>query len=380
MKFLTILAILTFSFIGSNIFGQSIKDEKPKLKFGWSLKDKAKRSDYPKNPPAIEDEDLIKIETDLVVNEYLVLDRSGKFVSGLKAEDFEIFEDGAEQEIEVFSLGTDKVPRSIVLIIDYSGSQKPYIQNSVAAAKVLIEQLEPQDEVAIVTDDVKLLVDFTSDKALLNQTLDKLARTSRRGNLGKSQQYTALWVSLKELFDEEDLRPIIILQSDGDERASIPRVNDYENKRLGFFAKPFSINELFDRIERSKATIYSVISGPSFLGLTSTERVQKKNALPKEYRRPTSFGPEINVEQVFEDQTSMVAVASASGGFASALETPDQAAEIYEKMLGGITNRYLIGYYPQDQSRNGKQRRIQIKVKDHPEYTFIGRKSYFAPE
>lgn len=51
------------------------------------------------------------------------------------------------------------VPRTIVLIIDYSGSQLPFIKNSVAAAKVLVDKLGPKDLMAIVTDDVELLLD-----------------------------------------------------------------------------------------------------------------------------------------------------------------------------------------------------------------------------
>ena len=47
-----------------------------------------------------------------------------------------------------------------MLIIDYSSSQRPYIENSIAAAKTLVDKLRPNDQMAIVTDDVELKVEL----------------------------------------------------------------------------------------------------------------------------------------------------------------------------------------------------------------------------
>src|SRR5207248_2313073 len=154
----------------------------------------------------------------LVVSNVLVLDDKGRAVEGLKGNDFMITEDGVPQRISHFSLGDDKdVNRSIVLLFDYSNSILPYIETSAAAAKNLVDQLGPKDRMAIVTDDVELLVDFTSDKARLRETIDFLAANTRSGHAGRSAQFSALLATLRELFDEEDIRPIIIFQTDGDQ-------------------------------------------------------------------------------------------------------------------------------------------------------------------
>src|SRR5687768_6081296 len=212
--------------------------EKPNLKdFGSSLKNL--KWDPQKNATReishgsrSDDEDVIKIETSLVVSEILVIDKQGRPVQGLKQSDFFITEEGAPQQVGHFLLGDNRsLPRSIVLIIDYSGSQLPYIQNSVDAANVLVDQLGPRDQMAIVTDDVELLVDFTNDKRELKKKLNKLLEKSYghggsffpfgfggvRKRFGKSAQYSALMATLKEAFDEEDQRPIVIFQTDGDE-------------------------------------------------------------------------------------------------------------------------------------------------------------------
>src|SRR5687768_2286175 len=231
----TLLSLLLLLFPG---LGLSQTGEKPKLKdFGSSLK--KLKWDPQRNATAevnsgrgSDNEDVIKIETSLVVSELLVLDKQGRPVQGLKDSDFLISEDGTPQQVGHFLLGDNRsLPRSIVLIIDYSGSQFPYIKNSIEAANVLVDQLGPRDQMAIVTDDVELLVDFTNDKRELKKKLNKLLEKSYghggsffpfgfggvRKRFGKSAQYSALMATLKEAFDEEDQRPIVIFQTDGDE-------------------------------------------------------------------------------------------------------------------------------------------------------------------
>src|SRR5437879_6902870 len=127
----------------------------------------------------------------------------------------------------MFSLGDNAtVPRSIVLIIDYSASQFPFIDTSIAAAKTLVDKIAPIDRMAIVTDDVELLQDFTNDKKILKDKLESLRQRSTnwdpshfspREHFGRSAQYSAHLATLKEIFDEEDQRPVIIFQTDGNE-------------------------------------------------------------------------------------------------------------------------------------------------------------------
>ncbi len=151
--------------------------------------------------PASSDESVIRVDTDLVVAEFDVRDKKGKRVVGLDGPDFRIEEDGVEQAIEVFSYGKgSSINRSIILIIDYSQSQLPYIETSIEAAKVLVDMLEPNDRMALVTDDVELLLDFSSNKVALKEQLDNLKFRTLRGQVGKSRQLTALYAAVSELF------------------------------------------------------------------------------------------------------------------------------------------------------------------------------------
>src|SRR4030095_551092 len=173
--------------------------------------------------------DVIRFDTTLVASSLLVTDRQGRPIRGLTANDFTINEDGVPRQVGHFFLG-DNVnrPRSVVLIIDYSRSQFPYINDSIEAAKVFVDKLGPRDRIAVVTDDVELLVDFTNDKTVVKKRLDSLVERNKGSkgflgigdkhtHFGRSAQYSALMATLKEAFDDEDERPIIVFQTDGDE-------------------------------------------------------------------------------------------------------------------------------------------------------------------
>ncbi|MGZ8844435.1 MAG: VWA domain-containing protein, partial [Pyrinomonadaceae bacterium] len=212
--------------------------------------------------PTTDDDDVVRVETDLVVCPVLVVDAQEKIVTGLTLEDFIVREDDKPQEVASFSLGDSKdLPRSIVLVIDYSGSQLPYIRTSVEAAKMLVDKLNPKDRMALVTDDVKLLVDFTGDKELLKTQLDGLKTKALAGTIGFSEQYDALMATLNELFNREDIRPIIIFQTDGDQLEAL-KGNEPTNPYV--LPRKYGLEDILTATEKTRATVYSVISGVRF--------------------------------------------------------------------------------------------------------------------
>ena len=415
--------------------------EKPKLKdFGSSLKklkwDPQRNSTTEPQNTSSEDDEVIKIETALVVSELLVLDKQGRPVQGLKESDFVITEDDTPQQLGHFVLGDNRnLPRSIVLIIDYSGSQFPYIKNSVEAAGVLVDKLGPLDRMAIVTDDVELLAEFTNDKRELKKKLNTLLEKSRgnegflgiggtRRQFGKSAQYSALMATLKEAFDDEDQRPIIIFQTDGDEaeylRNSIivPRMppdlppelvaivqGQIEQKRQlqRNGVTEFSLDDVYQTVEKSRATIYTVVPGAKLIGLDPEQQLAIVKAederainemlptLSKKAREAFIARQEsrkkvvpvqvlrMRAEDNAKLQEALAAVAPLSGGWTEYLEQPSQAQGIYTRIMSDISQRYIVGYYPTNKERDGKRRRMNFEVKGHPEYTILGRRSYFAP-
>jgi VWFA-related protein len=330
------------------------------------------------------DEDVVRVETNLVVCDVEVRDKSGRVVEGLGQNDFLVTEDAQPQHVEHFSLGNDqRVGRSIVLLIDYSGSQSPFIKSSVAAAKILVDELSPKDTMAIVTDDVSLLVDFTRDKAQLKQALDSLAKKSAAREYGRSLQFSALMATVREMFTSADLRPIIIFQTDGDELFSLQPSTPPVLSIPANYSMPatttmapvnFSLRDVYQAIEKSRASVYTVIPGAPVIGLPAEQELEWSMA-----SAPTSkLGEPISFTQT-RAWFQLAAAGAAIGGWTSYLQTPKQAPEIYRNILMDINSRYVIGYYSTNKAHDGSRRNVSVAVREHPEYTVSGRRSYIAP-
>lgn len=388
--------------------------EKPKLKnFGSSLK--RTKWDPKKNKAVVAeptlqskdgDLDVVKIETDLVTSDVLVLDAQEKPVDGLTENDFLIHEDGVQQKLGMFSRGTNtSVARTIVLIIDYSASQLPFIKTSIAAATSMIDKLGPLDRLAIVTDDVELIQDFTTDKKKLKDKLKSLRESSDARQLGKSKQYSALFATLNEAFNNEDERPIVIFQTDGDQLGNLrdspllrlespdPPTREQWRKYFQEHVTSFGLEDIYRAAEKSRVTIYTVVPGIPIIGLSHDEQLKQVRA-DWEQRFRNSSSPysermrkQLDRPEVLEHsrqgivltQTALASVATVSGGWLMFLERPEQADEIYSRIFADINRRYLVGYYPTNKERDGKRRKIAVTIRDHPDYRVMGRVWYYAP-
>lgn len=387
-------------------FGSSLQKYKPK-----ELRD---FQDRPKsNEP--DDVETIRVTTDLVVNDVLVTDQNNKMVTELNKEDFVVTEDSTPQKIEVFSRGENaSAPRSIVLIINSSTPNVAYLKKSLAAAKTLVDELSPQDKMAIVTVDVRLLVDFTENKTLLKKTLDSVEKKSLEMRVipggGGGLEFEALLATLNEMFEEKNRQPIIIFQGDATEVMwlkpdkdapypiydSIKEISGWRYWEKEKWMSHLGFSDVKEAIERSRATIYSVATGIRFLGFSKKERMARGKISVENLRRSIFLGLRVNPRiiasfryrdskvftEIFTEvltaaQTAMLRIAELSGGNLGFIEKPEDAEGVYSNIFKLISNRYLIGYYPTKQARDGKRREMKVEVRNHPEYIVTGRNAYF---
>ena len=428
--------------LSSAVLAQSKEPKKRKLKdFGSSLKklkwnpiQKEAVETKPARSATVDDDDVIRFETSLVSLDVLVVDKNGNTIRGLTAADFAISEEGLPQDVGHFLLGDNQtVPRTIVLIIDYSGSQLPFLRSSIDAAKVLVDQLAPLDKMAIVTDDVELILDFTADKKKLKSKLESLFDRTKENRgffnlseqkIGKSKQYSALLATLNESFSDEDKRPIIVFQTDGDEvfrlqdpiiKPSVPpgvpaelRGGWEENVqfRMAYLFEnrtEFSLADVYRAAEKSRATIYTIVPGYQLLGRTPENQINlmridverrfddewsrfspsERETMKSQARVPWgALSDEVmkfRARDAYIVQLALAGVAARTGGWTDFLERPEQASSIYARIFSDINQRYIVGYYPTNKDRDGKRRKINIEVKGHPDYTIVGRKFYYAP-
>jgi hypothetical protein len=223
--------------------------------------------------------------------------------------------------------------------------------------------------------------------------------------------------TLKEAFTGEDIRPIIIFQTNGAEayvlrdpvvKLTIPEglpgelqgraeyvVDSIRQARLNDPVE-FSLDDVYRTVEKSRVTIYTVVPNVQYMGLTPDVQMAKMMAQRREMLRNSSVpGPlfaherdlyfnrvQMNweIEGTAKLQSVLAELASLTGGWTAFLEKPEQANEIYSRIFTDINQRYILGYYPTDKKRDGKRRMIDIQVKGHPEYQILGRLSYFAPK
>lgn len=402
-------------FAASHHFAQ---DKKPKREeFGhslkrlkWDEKNRAaverrepgpKRKDRKSEDPGDESE-AIRLNTLYVVLPVTVTDRAtSRFVEGLGKDDFIIVEDGRTQQVATLATGDDaSLPRSIILVMDSSGSQTAYLEASIAAARTLVSELAPSDQMAVVTDTIELLTDFTSDKARLAAQLESLKTRARlldrKKPLGRSLQFSALFAALRELAPSDDRRSVIIFQTDGDEAVTFRDQPDASDYVWNMPRRDYGLNDIFAAAEKSRTTIYTVVPGERLAGLRAGELYAKgrrllersarsRFATEAEYRSYAESHPlseaqvRLLTDRFARSQQAAARVAELTGGWTAFLESPDQAAAIYRRILSDINHRYSIGYYPTNEARDGRPRRVSIKVRDRQDYQVHGRTGYIAP-
>jgi hypothetical protein len=249
---------------------------------------------------------------------------------------------------------------------------------------------------ATVTDDVALLSPFTRDKLKLKDGLDSLRKKAKSNRFGRSEQYSALLATLKELTVGVE-RPIIIFQTDGDELGSLrnaPASSPGAEVRAtpGDSFKEYSLEDIYTAAEKTRASIYAVIPGVRFAGIPPEEHVERARRLFGELFQPqqewAGWGRQLTptfenylrsrAQTALRQQLALAGIANLAGGWAEYLEEPGQAAGIYDRIFSGIERRYILTYYPTNTRRDGKLRRVEIKVRNHPEYAILGKKSYYT--
>jgi len=251
----------------------------------------------------------------------------------------------------------------------------------------------------VVTDDVALLVDFTNSKTEIKNALESLKTKSSAGRaIGKSLQLSALMATLKELINEEE-QSVIILQTDGDQLLALKQPDSQSFLSIGFDQAGFSFGDLYSAVEKCHVTIYSVIPGLQLIGLPEDklgdqfkaikeqEMLAIKELSPIEYETWKSHRDKsdarllkIQAKTRLDQHMALLSLAKLSGGWTEYLQTPERAQDIYSKIFSSMNQRYNIAYYPTNDKRDGKQRKVKIEVRDHPEFVILGRKSYFAPQ
>jgi Ca-activated chloride channel homolog len=175
-------------------------------------------------PEQAKDDDVVRVETTLVVLPVRVKDRQGKFLFGLTQHQFHIYEDGVEQEIKYFEPATGSIdssadsnlkPLTVALMLDVSDSTQFKLEQMQKAAAAFTERLRPGDRVTVIAFDkgVQVLAEATTDRFVLREAI----RRARAG--GGTSLYQALDQAIAKL-NRLGGRKAIVLLTDGVDTSS----------------------------------------------------------------------------------------------------------------------------------------------------------------
>ena len=275
----------------------------------------------------------IKVDVNLVVLHTTVVDDRGKFVDGLKEENFRVFEDKAEQKLSVFK--REDVPVSMGLVIDNSGSMRDKRPRVNEAAVTLVQSSNPQDEAFVVNfnDDYYLDLDkdFTNSIPELKEALERIDAR------GSTALYDAIIGSMDHLKKGHKDKKVLLVVTDGEDNVS-------RN----------TLEKTLREIQKANVVIYAI-------GLFSDD--EKKSERKKAMR-------------------ALKDISAASGGISYFPENVGDVHNICEQVARDIRNQYTLGYYPSNAKKDGTFRTVQVDVippRGKGKLTARTRNGYFAP-
>jgi VWFA-related protein len=269
-----------------------------------------------------------------VVIPVAVTDTLNRFVLGLQKTDFHLFEDGVEQSVAHFS-GED-APLSVGLVFDESGSMDYKLRTSRDAAALFLKALNREDEAFLVEfgDSARLSVGFTAHTEEIQSALKSAQPT------GLTAMLDAINTGLHEMPKAKNPRKAIVIISDGGDNHS-----------------KYTAAEIESLVRAADVQVYAmgVFEPILSFGLTPEE----------------ISGPRLLSE-----------IALQTGGRAFSAARTSDLPSVAARIAVELRNQYVLAYYPRNQARDGKYRRLEVKLSQPDGISTLKahwRLGYFAP-
>lgn len=295
------------------------------------------RPSTPNDDVTLQDDEVVRVETDLTNILFTAVDKQKRFVTSLRQEDIRISEDGQPQEIFTFARQTD-LPLSLAIVIDTSVSEERTLPSEKAAASSFVDAVirPSKDEAAVVTftGEATLEQGLTGSVARVRRALDRVEFVPPSGYIGGGQTagtppisdqsqrlagttaiWDAVWITSDEVLSQtsDKTRRAIILLTDGQDTSS--------QKKL---------DEAIDKALKVDAVVYSIGIGDEYYGGIN------KGVLKK--------------------------VSERTGGRAFFPEDEDDLRAAFAQIQLELRSQYLVAYSPLNKNRDGSFRKVQIEI------------------
>ncbi len=278
---------------------------------------------------AQQDDEVVSVNTDLVVLNVTVTDKAGAYVPGLRLSDFKVYEDGKEVPAKLISsFSLHESPFASVILLDTSGSMETRLTLGRSAAIRFLDGLREEDVAAVYKFDYRIeqVQDFASGRDLAPMAYGIKAR-------GMTTLYDAIAEAAKALAERQELRKAIVVLSDG--------------------------MDTYSKTSSGKALEAALAVGASIYAVDMSA---------------TDTGPR-------NPQSAMIlkSFAEKSGGRFIATPGGPALRDAFSSIAQELGHQYTIAFRPQDTTRDGRWRELEVKL-SRGDLVVRTRKGYRSPK
>jgi Ca-activated chloride channel homolog len=313
---------------------------------------------------SVDGDDVIRVETNLVTIPVSVLDRNGRFISGLRQSDFQIFEDGVQQKIEYFA--PVEQPFTVILLIDVSPSTSFRIDEIQNAAITFVNQLRQEDRVIVMAfnERVHVLSPPTNNRAILSNAI-------RQTSFGDGTSlYDAVYIAISQQLRQIQGRKAVVLFTDGVDTTS--RRANYQStvlqaEELDAMIYPIRYDTAADMAQVGGSYPYpggrgggaSGTLGAILGGILSGGNVRIGNGGGYPRGRGSAGGSNSEYET---GNRYLEALANASGGRKFEARSIVNVDAAFSGIAEELRRQYAIGYYPEKIGEAGQRKQIKVRA------------------
>src|SRR3954469_16184585 len=160
----------------------------------------------------------VSVDVNLVVLNATVRDPKGQAESGLREQDFEVYEDGVRQSIRLFK--HEDIPVTVGLVIDHSGSMRPKLADVVAGARTFVQLSSPDDQMFVINFNEKVTLGLPAGIQFTNRPEELAQAISNTPATGRTALYDAILEAEHRLAAGSRDKKVLLVISDGADNAS----------------------------------------------------------------------------------------------------------------------------------------------------------------
>jgi VWFA-related protein len=281
----------------------------------------------------------IRVQVNLVNLFATVRDKHKAIVTGLKQDDFQVYEDGQLQEITYFSAESN-LPITVGMLMDTSGSEYYMLSGEKEAGSRFLARVMRKGDLAMVMSfdtDVDLLADFTDDRGMLNRAINRAQINAPSGGMiaqgplpssgtGGTNFYDAVYLAAHDKLSSEAGRKAIVVLTDAEDTGS-----------------KLSLQDAIEAAQRTDTVVHILLVAAD--------------------------GGDQSVAKRLTDET---------GGRMIVVRSEKNLEQAFDQISEELRSQYTVGYSPSNKKHDGSYRKIKMEMKDK-DYSVLTRRGYYAP-